>query len=69
MLYTDGITEANKADKTFFGTEGLLKAVKSIACGADNGKAQVETVLKSIQDFSAGTEQFDDTAILAAYLK
>lgn len=28
MLYTDGITDANKADKTFFGTEGLLKAVK-----------------------------------------
>ena len=69
MLYTDGITDANKAGKTFFGTEGLLKAVKSVACGADNGKAQVEAVLKSIRDFSAGTEQFDDTAILAAYLK
>ena len=69
LLYTDGITEANDMQNTFFGTERLIEAIKSTPPSAEHVNDTVNAVLKSVLDFSAGKEQFDDTAILAAYFK
>lgn len=69
LLYTDGITEANDVQDTFFGEERLLEATKSTPLSAEHVNDTVNAVLKSVLDFSAGKEQFDDTAILAAYFK
>ncbi len=62
LLYTDGITEAVRADKTFFGEDRLLAA-----CTAADPKQLIEQIHKSVDDFSAGCEQFDDLTMLALF--
>lgn len=62
LLYTDGITEAVDRDKTFFGRERLLSAVR--AAGAEGVCAAVRN---AAQTFSNGTEQFDDMTVVSLY--
>ena len=69
LLYTDGITEAHDTNNVFFGTSRLLESVKNSSLNSENVSGTVNEVLQSVQNFFAGTEQFDDMAILAAYFK
>ncbi|MBP5707099.1 MAG: SpoIIE family protein phosphatase, partial [Spirochaetales bacterium] len=69
LLYTDGVTEALDKDNHFFGTQRLHDAVLHNCTETDNAMDTVNGVLNVVHDFSAGKEQFDDTAILAAYFK
>lgn len=47
----------------------LLESVNSSHLKSENVSGTVNEVLQSVQNFFAGTEQFDDMAILAAYFK
>ena len=69
LLYTDGITEANGRDKSFFGTERLLASIKSMSQSAEHVGDTVNGILQSVQNFYDGADQFDDMAILAAFFK
>ncbi len=69
LLYTDGVTEALDKDNHFFGTQRLHDAVLHNCAETDNAIDTVNRVLNDVHNFSAGKEQFDDTAILAAYFK
>ena len=60
FLYTDGLTEAMKADGTLFGDERMMKAVKP-----DTPKGIVEHMIHSVNAFVKGAEQSDDLTMLA----
>ena len=65
LLYTDGVTEAVSTEKTFYGTERLLRLSQTFG-GADS-RAAVKAVEESVDAFFAGCEQFDDITVVAAY--
>lgn len=63
LLYTDGVTEAVNTDNRFYGTQKLEAILK----GPENSSAEelVHTVIRSVDDFSAGAKQADDITALA----
>ena len=67
LLYTDGLTEAIDMQNNFFGTERLIEVIKNAKLSKGKANDAVNVVLKAVHDFFKGKEQFDDTAVLAAY--
>lgn len=63
FLYTDGVTEAENAQKELFGDENLIKAVQA-ARHCTSMKMLVANVLASVRDFTKGSEQSDDLTML-----
>lgn len=61
MLYTDGLTEARRADGTMFGEEHLAETMAKLA-GSDAATVVAEATAV-VREWSAG--QSDDTAVLA----
>jgi serine phosphatase RsbU (regulator of sigma subunit) len=63
VIFSDGLTDALNAAGEEFGDERLIECCESIAEGTDaNGVA--DRVLRDMAEWSAGTEQFDDTTIV-----
>ena len=68
ILYTDGVTEAERADKEQYGNERLLAwaANTKLYHGA---KEACEGLLNVVKDFVKGNEQNDDITIMTIKLK
>lgn len=67
LLYTDGVSEAEKADKSQFGEERLLQwADESIAQDKSSGEqAVVENLYDTVRSFADGNPQNDDVTIMS----
>ena len=63
ILYTDGITDANNKNDEMYGMDNLLNFFNNFK----NKKKMIEGLLKDINKFTQGYEQFDDMTLL--YLK
>lgn len=64
FLYTDGVTEIINDKREFFGEKKLEKALLDF-CFDKSGGDIISYMNKMLTDFSAGTERYDDTTILA----
>ena len=66
VAFTDGVTEAVSAERTFFGADAL---VNCIAEGAPYGRASelADVVVRAVDAFSTGCEQFDDLTLAVAH--
>ena len=63
VLYTDGISEARNAAGDFFPEQHLREVIET--CGSHNGaEAALQAILRSVQDFTGPTPQFDDITLL-----
>jgi serine phosphatase RsbU (regulator of sigma subunit) len=63
IVYTDGVTDALNSQGEDFGEARLMKCFNSLPMGA--GAEAIGTLLaRSIVEWAAGVEQFDDTTIL-----
>ena len=65
LLYTDGVTEAEKADKEQFGEERLLQFVSTSEFKNLNPEEMVSAVLDAVKGFAGDNEQNDDITIFA----
>lgn len=63
ILYTDGVTEAEKADKELYGNRRLIEFAESTR-SLTSPKHVAEDLLKSVRAFTNGTEQNDDITIM-----
>jgi sigma-B regulation protein RsbU (phosphoserine phosphatase) len=62
LLFTDGVTEADRADGTFFG-EDRLGATLAAARGASPPET-VRRIAEAVEAFAAGAPQADDITLL-----
>lgn len=67
ILYTDGVTEAEAADKSQYGEQRLLKWASEIPIDSDAANIS-ESLLKSVRNFTGDNEQNDDITIMAIRL-
>ncbi len=63
LLYTDGVTEAEAADGSFFGRERLIEVTTPLA--AEGPERIVAEVLRAVDAFATGMPQADDITALA----
>ena len=61
-MYTDGISEAHDTDNNQYSDEKLIELIASIKSG--NTQETGNKIIESVDNFSAGTEQFDDITLL-----
>jgi sigma-B regulation protein RsbU (phosphoserine phosphatase) len=66
VLFSDGLTDANSADGQLFGRQRLLATVAE--SGHSTAQGLCDGILRRVKTFQAGSEQFDDMAILVARL-
>ncbi len=66
VLFSDGITDANSADGQLFGRQRLVAAV--VESAESTAQDLSDSVFQRVADFQAGSEQFDDMALLVARL-
>lgn len=64
LLYTDGVTEAENAEKAQFGEDKLLEFVSHIS-ESDTSERVVNDLLTAVKSFTQDAEQNDDITILA----
>ncbi len=64
MLFSDGITDANSPDGEAFGRQRLVATV--LESKEATAQALCDGVFRSVEAFQAGSEQFDDMALLVA---
>ncbi|MFN2171212.1 MAG: SpoIIE family protein phosphatase [Candidatus Promineifilaceae bacterium] len=62
VLYTDGVTDAQNREETFFGSERLLACAQHNL--AQTAQEIEEAILAGIHEFAAGSPQFDDVALI-----
>jgi sigma-B regulation protein RsbU (phosphoserine phosphatase) len=67
ILFSDGITDANSTEGHVFGRQRLLDLVAE----SDEPTAQglCDNVFRTVDAFQAGSEQYDDMALLVARLR
>lgn len=63
VLYTDGVTEAQRADGEMFGDDRLAALLSGIP-GRLSAREQVEQVLVGLRTFLAGVELQDDVTVM-----
>jgi sigma-B regulation protein RsbU (phosphoserine phosphatase) len=63
LLYTDGVTEAQNADSSLYGTSRLERLL-TLAPTA-SARSLVDFVREDVRRFVAGAEQTDDITLLA----
>jgi sigma-B regulation protein RsbU (phosphoserine phosphatase) len=63
VFYTDGITEARNPDGAMFGTERLDHSLENCSLQA---AGLLDTLLQSVEDFTAGRAADDDRTIIVA---
>ena len=62
VLYSDGITDTQNAEKTFYGTQRLCAVVES---SASRSAAEIaDRCLSNVDEFSGGAHPFDDRTIV-----
>lgn len=64
IVYTDGVTEAERADLSQFGEQRLLDFAESVDSGASSQQL-CEQLFAAVQDFTAGNPQNDDITVLS----
>ncbi len=64
FIYTDGVTEANDSKGTMFEEKRLANVLSSLS-GHESPREVCETVRSRLDEFSAGTAQFDDITMLS----
>lgn len=67
VAYTDGVNEAEKADKSMYGNDRLLAYVSSpkVRASATTEREVVEGLLESVTAFTDGNPQNDDITIMS----
>ncbi|MBR5019323.1 MAG: SpoIIE family protein phosphatase [Bacteroidales bacterium] len=68
VLYTDGVTEAEREDKTQFGDQALLTWAEELNRSASSN-ASVLDLYSHVKAFTHGADQNDDITILSIHLK
>lgn len=68
LLYTDGVSEAECADKSQYGNERLLECAELSAAFTDEAAVCMK-LLDDVQKFTDGNEQNDDITIMSIKLK
>ena len=68
VLYTDGVTEAEREDKTQFGDEALLAWAGKMSPSVSSN-ASVLDLYSHVKAFTHGADQNDDITILSIHLK
>jgi len=63
VIFSDGLTDAQNTKEEEFGDERVIDSCKSIAAGID-AKGVADRVMRAAAEWSAGTEQFDDTTVV-----
>ena len=67
VLYTDGVTEAQAADESFFGNDRLLEV---ISANRDNSQKEIVLSLrKVVNEFEKGNLKYDDVTVLSLSFK
>lgn len=69
LLYTDGVTEAERADKNQYGEEALLKLADTPRFRESQSRQRVELLSEDVKTFVDGNEQNDDITIMSIVLK
>lgn len=69
IAYTDGVTEAEKGDKSLFGNDRLVEWSRSIAGQNLSEKEVVESLLASLKVFVNRNPQNDDITIMSLQVK
>jgi sigma-B regulation protein RsbU (phosphoserine phosphatase) len=71
VLYTDGVNEAERADKSLFGNDRLLAwaASEPVRDPATTDSEVVDSLYKEVQQFTEGNPQNDDITIMSISLK
>lgn len=67
LLYTDGVTEAERADKAQYGNERLMSWTKENR-NCEDEKTACLKLLDDVRNFTAGNEQNDDITIMSIKL-
>ena len=68
ILYTDGVNEAERADKSLFGNDRLMAWARSATVRNTAGHTEKEVVddlYQTVQHFTQGTPQNDDITIMS----
>lgn len=68
FVYTDGVTEAERADKEQFGEKRLLECLSGIEQSASDSQI-CQTVMGTVHQFADGNAQNDDITMLSITLK
>ena len=68
LLYTDGVTEAERSDKSQYGEERLLDWAKS-SVAIESEKAVCKQLYDDVKSFVGDNEQNDDITIMSIKLK
>ena len=68
ILYTDGVTEAERPDKAQFGEKALLNWAKKLNPDASANASTLDLYAK-VRQFARGAEQNDDITIMSIVLK
>ena len=69
VIYTDGVTEAEKADGTQFGEDRLIEwSEKKCPLFSDSGEA-CEDLYSTVKQFTDGNEQNDDITIMTIIIR
>lgn len=68
LLYTDGVTEAERSDKSQYGEDRLVEWAKS-SHGIESEEGVCKMLYADVKKFVAGNEQNDDITIMSIKLK
>ena len=68
VMYTDGVSEAERFDKSQYGNDRLLAWAKTSE-KSENEEQACYSLLKDVQKFTDGNEQNDDITIMSIKLK
>ena len=70
ILYTDGVNEAEHADKSLFGNDRLLAWAGSdlVRNTTTTNKEVVDNLYKTVQEFTEGNTQNDDITIMSIFI-
>jgi serine phosphatase RsbU (regulator of sigma subunit) len=63
IVFSDGLTDAQNAAEEEFGEERLIACCRAIAPGIE-ADGVAGSLMQAVADWSAGTEQFDDTTVV-----
>ena len=66
LIYTDGVTEAERADKLQFGEERLLEWANNENC--NDAETACKNLVEKVREFTDGNEQNDDITIMTIKL-
>jgi sigma-B regulation protein RsbU (phosphoserine phosphatase) len=64
IFYTDGVTEARRADIDFFEVEQLVETVARSQC--DSAKEMITIIVDAVESFIGATPQADDLTLVVA---